>query len=529
MPASGVVCTVYGQGSNPYGFIKPDLSGLKWVRIGTRAKPDRELVCPRLASALEHKTELTQQEWDACGVKKLRHDDIIKSGDFYFMPAPHDDKKRLIFYISSSALLRAQQIKVGQRVTYAEGRCPKGKCAVNIELCEDSDDRSSHRSGDDEGNPESLEKNNNGWTAEQTGSGRLFYRNNRTGYTTLSTPVKDKSDCDSDRHDDAEEQKAWQHSNLCIDKTHAKAGYVFAKSLAKSLLSKYGITCSPVEIDKRLKSFTGRWYGTERMRDEWNAQHAEAAAAIEDANDRARRYNVRADFRVSALAAMTLSEALRMHQPRGPGSKTAAQGRSSPGLVALRGAFKSDIGTVEEEAEMAANAHVTKEDLILDISLEPMITDAYEGSARARIPLPSVAYHERLSLTHRAWTQLLDLKADSALLEKKMEDAGKSTGGSKGGGGGGGEGEIQLESTFRPARRRSAEEEEEERVHDAHTRCMLAASIRDRHKLAIAELEETLSKLEALRRATAVTPVTDRQLIKSTCGCNVCVQRGRAR
>ena len=470
---TGVVSAVYGKGSNPYGFIKPDLSGLKWVRI---AKPDgRELFCPKLASALEHKTELTQQEWDACGVKKLRHDDIIKSGDFYFMPAPHDDKKRLIFYISSGTLLRAKQSKVGQRVTYAEGRGPKGKCAVNIELYEDSGDSSSHQSDNDEVNHESLVKNNV-WTAEQTGSGRLFYRNKRTGYTTLSNPVKD----DSGKHEDAEEEEAWQHS-----KTRAKAGYALAQSLAKSLLSKYGITCSPVEIDKRLKSFTGRWYGTEHMRDEWNAQHAEAAAAFEDLNDRSRRYNVRADFRVSALAAMTLSEALRLRQPRDPGPKTAARGRSSPGLVALRGAFKSAIGTVEEEAEMAANAHVTKEDLILDISLEPMITDAYEGSAQARIPLPSVAYHERLSLTHRAWTQVLDLKANSALLKKKMEDAGKCIGSRRGEGG---EGEVHLESTLRPARRRSAEEEEEERVHDARTHCMLAASIRDRHKLAIAKL-----------------------------------------
>jgi hypothetical protein len=42
---------------------------------------------PRLADALMHKTEFTQQEWDAFGVHDLGMHHFVKSGDSYFRPA----------------------------------------------------------------------------------------------------------------------------------------------------------------------------------------------------------------------------------------------------------------------------------------------------------------------------------------------------------------------------------------------------------------------------------------------------------
>jgi hypothetical protein len=42
---------------------------------------------PRLEDALMHKTEFTQQEWDAFGVHGLRMHHFVQSGDSYFQPA----------------------------------------------------------------------------------------------------------------------------------------------------------------------------------------------------------------------------------------------------------------------------------------------------------------------------------------------------------------------------------------------------------------------------------------------------------
>jgi len=46
-----------------------------------------ELVNKALASALERKTQLTQEEWDACGISQLRITHFIKAGERYFQPA----------------------------------------------------------------------------------------------------------------------------------------------------------------------------------------------------------------------------------------------------------------------------------------------------------------------------------------------------------------------------------------------------------------------------------------------------------
>jgi len=45
------------------------------------------LANPRLANALMHQTEFTQQEWDAFGVHGLRMHHFVKSGNSYFQPA----------------------------------------------------------------------------------------------------------------------------------------------------------------------------------------------------------------------------------------------------------------------------------------------------------------------------------------------------------------------------------------------------------------------------------------------------------
>ena len=45
------------------------------------------LANPALAEALLHKTEFTQQEWDAFGVDGLRMHHFVKSGDSFFHPA----------------------------------------------------------------------------------------------------------------------------------------------------------------------------------------------------------------------------------------------------------------------------------------------------------------------------------------------------------------------------------------------------------------------------------------------------------
>ena len=64
-------------------------SGLEWQNIGPSRPPEgRELTAsdPDLAKALTSKLMLTQEEWDAIGIRDLRKDDFIKSGDSYFKP-----------------------------------------------------------------------------------------------------------------------------------------------------------------------------------------------------------------------------------------------------------------------------------------------------------------------------------------------------------------------------------------------------------------------------------------------------------
>jgi len=63
-------------------FIKADGSYFKPI-----ASSAEILANPRLADALMHKTEFTQQEWDAFGVYGLRMHHFVKSGDSYFNPA----------------------------------------------------------------------------------------------------------------------------------------------------------------------------------------------------------------------------------------------------------------------------------------------------------------------------------------------------------------------------------------------------------------------------------------------------------
>lgn len=74
--------------------------GLRWqlmgaLRIEGRHVPaqllqvglQRQLFHPQLALALTSKTEFTEREWDAFGIKDVRKDDFIKSGVNIFAPA----------------------------------------------------------------------------------------------------------------------------------------------------------------------------------------------------------------------------------------------------------------------------------------------------------------------------------------------------------------------------------------------------------------------------------------------------------
>jgi hypothetical protein len=62
--------------------------GLKWLPAGsTEPATGRILENAKLAEALRSKTEFTKQEWEAFGIKDLRTDHFIKSGDSYLQPA----------------------------------------------------------------------------------------------------------------------------------------------------------------------------------------------------------------------------------------------------------------------------------------------------------------------------------------------------------------------------------------------------------------------------------------------------------
>ena len=67
--------------------IENPASGLNWEGVGT-AKPaqGRELTNDGLAAILQQKTELSDTEWEKCGIHDLRYDDFIKVGDAYYKP-----------------------------------------------------------------------------------------------------------------------------------------------------------------------------------------------------------------------------------------------------------------------------------------------------------------------------------------------------------------------------------------------------------------------------------------------------------
>jgi hypothetical protein len=61
--------------------------GSKWKNIGF-AEPSKgqELRCDALAASLVNKTEFTQQEWASFGIRDVRDDHFVRSGDQYFKP-----------------------------------------------------------------------------------------------------------------------------------------------------------------------------------------------------------------------------------------------------------------------------------------------------------------------------------------------------------------------------------------------------------------------------------------------------------
>jgi len=63
-------------------------SGLKWQKLATDEPPAgcRVLESAQLAAALTHRTEFTEQEWDAFGIRNLREDHVVMSGGSYFEP-----------------------------------------------------------------------------------------------------------------------------------------------------------------------------------------------------------------------------------------------------------------------------------------------------------------------------------------------------------------------------------------------------------------------------------------------------------
>ena len=62
--------------------------GLAWGNVGaTRPAVGREISNAGLAAALALKAELTQQEWEALGIRDVRHDDYIAVGGVYYKPA----------------------------------------------------------------------------------------------------------------------------------------------------------------------------------------------------------------------------------------------------------------------------------------------------------------------------------------------------------------------------------------------------------------------------------------------------------
>jgi len=60
---------------------------LQWCNVGCTAPPEgTEMHNPYLLSALQHKTSLTQAEWDRCGIDTLRLDHFVYDGSKYLQP-----------------------------------------------------------------------------------------------------------------------------------------------------------------------------------------------------------------------------------------------------------------------------------------------------------------------------------------------------------------------------------------------------------------------------------------------------------
>ena len=71
-----------------YERVHQGTLGLKWLPAGdTEPATGLNLEHAKLAEILRSKTEFTKLEWEDFGIKDLRIDHVIKSGDKYFQPA----------------------------------------------------------------------------------------------------------------------------------------------------------------------------------------------------------------------------------------------------------------------------------------------------------------------------------------------------------------------------------------------------------------------------------------------------------
>ena len=82
---------------NLQGKVPSFIIGLRWLVAGdTEPTTGHNLQDANLAEALQKRTEFTQQEWDAFGIKDLREDHFIKSGNSYFKPDVPVSNERLL-------------------------------------------------------------------------------------------------------------------------------------------------------------------------------------------------------------------------------------------------------------------------------------------------------------------------------------------------------------------------------------------------------------------------------------------------
>lgn len=202
--------------------------------------------------------------------------------------------------------------------------------------------------------------------------------------------------------------------------------HAFTQALTANMLSKYGIVCSDTAVVEKVKCLCPCFEGhhTQQMPGRWNKKHMKEGAQIEDIS-RKRRYRVKVECHNIGSFAEAEREMKRAESQNLwlPCTITIAQQGHVRHSVAMTGCIeegKMDARNSWGAVEVCMT--VTRENFVDAITIDPIITLAWEGMEELPPPNPRQAYvaREEAWRKRKEWEDANDKKIEE--LTKQNED-----------------------------------------------------------------------------------------------------------